>query len=111
MPTKRVHFSCDESTFDKLESLKHLLGKKRDEILEEAINDRFRDEIAKLATSEGLLKNNQILHLNRSICNGTSNPSVFDEICEKLNLKGNDGKSSSIQEIKIEVKSASVKQA
>ena len=110
MESKRVHFTCDESAYDKLESLKHLLGKKRDEILEDAINDRFRDVIARIATSEGLLTTTTHIELNRSDFADNASSSVFDAICKKLNLSAADGKISTIDAIQFEIKSALVTQ-
>lgn len=108
MTAKRVHFSCDEQVYEKLESLRHLLGKKREEIIEQAIIDRFKEVITNLAASEGLLGKSPIITLNRSDFDGESNSGLFDEICDKLSLKGEDGQISSIRGIRLEVKTSSV---
>lgn len=108
MAAKRVHFSCDEKVYEKLESLRHLLGKKREEIIEQAINDRFKEIIANIATTEGLLEKSPIIGLKRSDFDGANNSTVFDEICDKLSLKGEDGQISSIRGIQLEVKTSCV---
>ncbi|TKB09591.1 hypothetical protein [Desulforhopalus sp. IMCC35007] len=107
MNVKRVHFSCDEDVHDKLESLKHLQGLKRDEILSDAINDRFKQVIAGLAAKEGLIQKSSVIELKRADYVASNTVTVFDEICESLNLKGEDGLTSSISTITLEIKNAS----
>jgi hypothetical protein len=108
MIAKRVHFSCDEDVYDKLESLKHLQGLKREEILADAINNRFKDVIAGIAAKEGLIEKMPVVVLKRAYFEGSSNANLFNEICEILNLKGEDGRVSSIETIKLEIKNGSV---
>lgn len=104
MPLKRVHFSCDEGVYDKLESLRHLLGVKREEIIEQAILDRFREVIANIAAAEGLLEKSPVVELKRGDFDTSRTPNVFDELCDKLGLKADDGSVASITCIQIEVK-------
>ena len=106
MSAKRVHFSCDEDVYDKLESLRHLQGLKREEILADAITDRFKEVIAGIATKEGLIERTPIIELKRSYFAATDTSNLFDEICESLNLKGEDGRASSLESIRLEIKKA-----
>lgn len=106
METKRVHFSCDAGIFVKLESMKGLLGIKRDKIIENAINSFFKSIIANIAEDEGLIKQNPVIELDREFFNETTHPEVFDDICDTLNLKGNDGRVSTVKSIHLEIKQA-----
>lgn len=107
MESKRISFKCDGDVNGKIESLKALLGVKRDELLMEMINARFKEVITNIAQDEGILQDNTAFFLNRDDFKNESSANAFDEICTSVNLKAA-GDDKKINKIKIEIKRASV---
>ena len=105
---KRVHFTCSLEVFDKIESLKHLLRQTRDKVMENAVTDLFKDVISNIAVKEGLLEKRPQINIKREFFNEEEYPGIFDEICDKLSLKGEGGKISSITSIQLDVINSSV---
>jgi hypothetical protein len=105
-----------EEVFNKIETLKAILGQNRDALLSMLVIDHFKKVITSIAVKEGVAVNQnsvgkQKIELKREYFAHDEGSCAFDHICATLNLKGTDGENSSIMAIELEVKKASVLQS